>query len=298
MAVPDDPSKPRDEEFSVRLTWPKSAVPEPEAKRASAPAIPAPPGAPSAPPARVRAEPARAEPAGAEPVGSDAAEAKPRVREARSPAEGLGVTPTEGVPPGKVFVEAFDRLADRLLDRLRTLRQDVDADLGAVRTELASLRQAVDDLGDRTQLRQVQATVDEVRTELGALRRAVLDWPELEQVSNDIATVRGDLAFMFESAGDGSGVAPPSHLLEELQRTIGTLSDEITRLGREMPQIAAMNAVLEEVSSVRSELSQVRRRMTLRSGPLDEAQLEQVVTAVAARVVSELEGADGRRRRR
>ena len=232
------------------------------------------------------------------PPAKPAAAGPSLLREARSPDPLPG---TEGVPPGKAFVVAFDRLADRLLDRLRTLRQDIDADLGAVRLEVASLRQSVDDLSDRTQLRQVQTTVDEIRTELTALRRAVLEWPELEQVSSDIAAVRGDLAYIFES-GEGGASGPPSHVLDELQRATGTLSDEITRLGSELPQISALSAVLDEVSSVRNELTQVRRRMVLRSGPLDEDQLEQIVAAVAARVVDSLGGGgavdDVRRKRR
>ena len=110
--------------------------------------------------------------------------------------------------------------------------------------------------------------------------------------------MRGDLAFVFESAGDGPPGGPPSALLVELRSTIGTLSDEITRFGKELPQIGTVSAVLEEVASVRSELTQVRRRMQLRSGPLDDEQLEQVVAAVAERVVEELTGSDGKRRRR
>jgi hypothetical protein len=286
-AVADEPSTPSDEEFSVRLSWPKPGEPTP-------PTTPARPDAPAG--TRPPALPERPVPAPPAPLpAKPTAEGPSLLREAKSPDPLPG---TEGVPPGKAFVEAFDRLADRLLDRLRTLRQDIDADLGAVRLEVASLRQSVDDLSDRTQLRQVQTTVDEVRTELAALRRAVLEWPELEQVSNDIAAVRGDLAFVFESAGDGPPGGPPSALLVELRSAIGMLSDEITRFGKELPQIGTVSAVLEEVASVRSELTQVRRRMQLRSGPLDDEQLEQVVAAVAERVVEELTGSDGKRRRR
>jgi hypothetical protein len=209
----------------------------------------------------------------------------------------------DSAAPGRVFVEAFDRLADRLLDRLRTLRQDVDTDLGSVRNEVAALRQSVDELGERTQVRQVLAGVDELRSELAALRRAVLEWPELEQVSNDIAAVRGDLAFVFDAAGEGVVGAPPSDLLAELQRTIGTLSDEITRMGQVLPQVGAIDGLVEEVAAIRTELTQVRRRVgASRKAPLSPEQLEQIVSAVAARVVdelhdTELHSADRRRRR-
>lgn len=308
--MPDEPIDPSGEDPPLGLQWPTPGAATPPAPR-DRPAGDAPKA--RATPVRtvrkveVKADPA-ARPVAAAPPSAATAPAPDlgpspdaltalRRREARSP-EPLPAPPVpDGAPTGKAFVEAFDRLADRLLDRLRTLRQDVDADLTGVRTELAALRQAVDDLGDRSQLRTLQSTVDELRTELTALRRAVLEWPELEQVSSDIAAVRGDLAFIFES-GDGGGVAPPSHLLDELQRTTGTLSDEITRLGAELPQMSALNAVLEEVTAVRSELTQVRRRMVLRSKPLEDEQLEQIVAAVAARVVDSLADADGDSRRK
>jgi hypothetical protein len=296
--VADERVDPPDEEFSVRLSWPKPGA-------AAAPATPAAPptrATPAGPRTRatVRTPQPRIEAPRAD--DSDPAEAgsapQPFAREARTPEAHLAAAGTDSTSTGKVFVEAFDRLADRLLDRLRTIRQDVDTDLTGVRNELAALRQAVEELGERAQVRQLHTDIDELRTELAALRRAVLEWPELEQVSNDIAAVRGDLAFLFEASGEGAMGGAPSDLLAELQRTIGTLSDEITRMGKELPQLEAVNAVLEEVVAVRSELTQVRRRVGVRKGPLNDEQLEQIVSAVADRVLDELQHADSRRRRR
>src|SRR4051794_21995902 len=41
-----------------------------------------------------------------------------------------------GLAVGMRLVEGFDRASDRLLERLRSLRQDIDADLTFVRSEL------------------------------------------------------------------------------------------------------------------------------------------------------------------
>src|SRR5690606_31238835 len=100
----------------------------------------------------------------------------------------------DGSRMSRAFVEAFDRLSDRLLDRIRSLRQDVDADLASVRAEIQGLRQAVDEASDRAPLRQLKTGLDELRQDVLALRRAVLEWPALEQVANDVAAIRGDLA--------------------------------------------------------------------------------------------------------
>jgi hypothetical protein len=300
--VADERVDQSDEEFSVRLSWPKPtppaptpvhkpAVPEKAARAAVRPAAP-----------RIEAPRAGGAAADAAPPMDPLPEPRPSTyaREARSPEAVEAAGGLDAAAPGRVFVEAFDRLADRLLDRLRTLRQDVDTDLGSVRNEVAALRQAVDDLGERTQVRQVLAGVDELRSELAALRRAVLEWPELEQVSNDIAAVRGDLAFVFETAGEGPVGAPPSDLLAELQRTIGTLSDEITRMGEAPPQpeVSGIDGLVQEVAAMRAELLQVRRRVAVRKGPLNDEQLEQIVSAVANRVLDELQPADRRPRRR
>lgn len=295
--MPDKPSDPNGGEFSVRLSWPKPGETPPPV---------APVHARPGPTRTVRTVEPKPFPPVPDPAaaGAPEGEASPATlpRAARSPELPPLPGGADGVPAGRAFVDAFDRLADRLLDRLRTLRQDVDADLTGVRSELASLRQVIDELGDRSQLREVLGSVEELRTELAALRRAVLEWPELEQVSNDIAAVRGDIAFLFE-ADEGTSVAPPSELLRDLRSTIdllsatvGTFSDEISRMGQEMPQVDALKAVLEEVASVRSELTEVRRRM--RSGPLDAEQLDQIAAAVAERVLEDLQQADGRRRRR
>ena len=280
------------DEFSVRLSWPGSEGGASEARE---------PG-----PTAEREAPE--EPAGA---GSDAAPGR-----ADGPADGAPRTPpiaavpvrttgpaTEILPPGgdgsrlsRAFVEAFDRLSDRLLDRVRSLRQDVDADLASVRSELAALRQAVDEAGDRGPLRQLKTAVEEVREDVVGLRRAVLEWPALEQVAEDVAAVRGDLAFLFETSEDGSPAAAPSELLGELRGVVQRFSDEVDRLNAD-PQVGALAPLLEEVASMREELTSVRRRLVLRSSPIDDEQLERIVEAVAARVVDELRAGERRPKR-
>jgi hypothetical protein len=200
------------------------------------------------------------------------------------------------VPLGRVFVDAFDRLADRLLERLRALRSDVDADLGALRNEMAALREAVDAMGDRAQGRQLRATLDELHAEVLGLRRAVLEWPELEQLSQDVTAVRGDLAFLFDHAGEG-GAQAPSELLGELQAVVGRLAGESARLAEATAPTAPDDGpLLEEVAALRAELAEVRRRVA-RPAPLDGDQLEWLVGAVADRVVARLQGGDGGERR-
>jgi len=303
------------EEFSVRLAWPKPSPAEsaedaseataPDAKAAGpAPDVPPPPGARSAP----ATPPVGAPVPGKPPAGAakgPTVTAKPRpastevARQPRPTSTALEVAnpAPDTTRMGRVFVEAFDRLADRLLERLRSLRQDVDADLTAVRSELSGLRQSVDDIGDRVQLRQLRTTLDELRADVTGLRRAVLEWPELEQITTDIAAVRSDLAFLYETGvGGGEGMQAPSELLAELQAVVAHLGERSLDPALDQPQLAVLAPLVEEVASVRSELTSIRRRIVLRSSPLDAEQLEQIVSAVAARVVEEL--GDGRRSRR
>jgi hypothetical protein len=206
----------------------------------------------------------------------------------------------EGNRMGRVFVEAFDRLADRLLERLRSLRQDVDADLAAVRSELGSLRQAVEDVGDRVQMRQLRAAVDELRGDVSSLRRAVLEWPELEQVSADVAAMRSDLSFLFET-NDGSGPGQgPTELLGELQAVVARLSEEAAqRASAADPQ--TITPLLAELGGLREELTAVRKRVGVRGQGgqgFDPEQFDQLCAAVAARVVDELREEATRRAQR
>ncbi len=188
------------------------------------------------------------------------------------------VPATETGRPGHTLIEAYDRLGDRVLERMRSLREDVDADLAAVRSELASLRQAVDDVGDRVQLRQLRATIDELRGDVSGLRRAVLEWPELEQVSGDVAGLRSDMSTLLEASRGG---VPPS--------------GEGLHLG-------ALAPLVEEVAALRGEVAALRRRIALRVdgvAPVGDEQLEQLADQVAERMaVRPAKAAGGRARRR
>ena len=173
--------------------------------------------------------------------------------------------------PGRTLIEAYDRLGDRVLERMRALREDIDADLSAVRSELASLRQAVDDVGDRVQLRQLRATLDELRSDVTGLRRAVIEWPELEQVSSDIAGLRSDMTEVIQAVRAGDPAAP---------------------------SIAALGPLVEELAELRGEVTSLRRRITLRGGAsapvLDEDQLARLADQVADRIAAS--GSRSRRR--
>jgi hypothetical protein len=276
------------EEFSVRLSWPTAGG---GSRQVAAPDRPQSP----APPAEGGQQPAPEAPPGPapEPVAPTPAPLPARP----APVTEVLAPGVEGSRMSRAFVEAFDRLSDRLLDRIRSLRQDVDADLASVRSELAGLRQAVDEAGDRAPLRQLKASLDEVREDVLALRRAVLEWPALDQVAGDVAAIRGDLAFLFDMTEDGEPAAAPSHVLGQLRAVVDNLAEEVTRLA-EQAHVGALGPVLEEVASVRSELTSIRRRLVLRASPIDDEQLERIVDAVAARVVEELRSGDSRRPKR
>lgn len=289
------------EEFSVRLSWPKAedagrpgrerSRPQDGTTGGAAPSDPG-PGPADGGPAEADVEAATAEPS---PAPSPPSVAVPAPRPA--PVTEILAPGADGSRMSRAFVEAFDRLSDRLLDRIRSLRQDVDADLASVRAEIQGLRQAVDEASDRAPLRQLKTGLDELRQDVLALRRAVLEWPALEQVANDVAAIRGDLAFLFETTQDGSPAAAPNELLGELRAVVGNLADEVTRLA-DGARVSGLGPVVEEIGAMRDELSTIRRRLVLRASPIDDEQLERIVDAVAARVVAELRESEGRRKRR
>ena len=276
------------EEFAVRLSWPKAGA----AGRADAAPAPEPEPTTTAPPA---SGPGDDQPAAPPRPASPPAAVAPAPRPA--PVTEILAPGGDGSRMSRAFVEAFDRLSDRLLDRIRSLRQDVDADLASVRSELSGLKQAVDEASDRAPLRQLKAGLDEVREDVLALRRAVLEWPALEQVAADVAAIRGDLAFLFEQAEDGSPAAAPSQVLAELREVVDRMAEEVQALG-EQAKVGGLAPLVEEVGAVRDEMATIRRRLVIRSSPIDDEQLERIVDAVAARVVEELRATDGRRAKR
>jgi hypothetical protein len=164
----------------------------------------------------------------------------------------------------RATIEAYDRLAERLLERLRSLREDLDADLAEVRSEIASLRAAVDDVGDRVQLRQLRASINELRGDVSSMRRAVTEWPELEQVSHDISSLRADMATLCETGGTSGpvDVAP----------------------------------VLEATAAVQAELVSLRRRIALRASgesSLSDEQLDLLAEAVTTRLLRRMRAREG-----
>jgi hypothetical protein len=195
----------------------------------------------------------------------------------------------------RAFVDAFDRLSERLLERLRTLRQDIDADLNGLRAEVATLRQAVDDAGQSVQLRQLHTGLDELRADLGGLRRAVLEVPELQRLADEVTAVRGDLSLLFDNAGDG-GEHTPSAVVGELEQVISRLSEEVGRMD-ERAGSPELTWLVDEVAAVRSEVGELakRSRATVR---LDPDQLRLIADAVTKRLLQELEAGSRRGARR
>jgi hypothetical protein len=170
----------------------------------------------------------------------------------------------------RTLVDAYDRLADRLAQRLRSVQDDLDADLLDVRAEISALRQAVEDVGDRVEMRQLRAAIDELRSDVVGLRRAVLEWPELERVSADISALRADMTELLAqgppATGGGTG-APPKLQLQQL----APLMEEISSIRGALESRPAgggagvSDEVLEELAGLRAEVKALRRRITLRA---------------------------------
>lgn len=70
----------------------------------------------------------------------------------------------------RAVVEAHDRLGDRVLQRLGTARDDMDADMSELRSEIGALRELVESAGGQAFQRELGATLDAVRNEIAALR--------------------------------------------------------------------------------------------------------------------------------
>ncbi len=298
----DQPSRDADADepdFRVRLSWPQGVDPTPLEQEpppaSSAPEWPeeafeddeeqdqvAPPSPPLAPPAQFERT---------EPVSLGGGQV-------------LTSSIPYGLPPNRQVMEAYDRLADRVLDRLAGLRADVDTDLTQVRSELASLRHAVEDVADRVQIRQLRSSIEELRDEMTGLHDSVLDGPDLEHLSGELASLRADVADLLDPEPVG-----PAH--EELLATVASLRDEVRAqdtsedlaelvasvealradlaergddaleaidvlrqemLGslaataeRSSPVLAALSPFLEELGALREELQAMKRRITLRA---------------------------------
>lgn len=229
----------------------------------------------------------RAEQLAADPLVEDA-------RSAPDPVDGPLVATLERSDPTdggsglrRAVVDAYDRLADRILHRLRSVHDDLGADLAEVRTELTALRQTVEDLGERVQLRQLRAAVDELRSDVTGLRRVVLEWPELERVSADIAALRADMTDVVAKLSDleagGPGSAPRVGTLAPLVEEIAALREEMPSLDGVLDELAEVKAavarrparataglsdeLVEELASLREEVASLRRRIPLRAAP-------------------------------
>jgi hypothetical protein len=209
---------------------------------------------------------------------------------------GASLAGVAGSSTARPFIDAFDRLSERLLDRLRALRQDIDADLTALRAEVSAVRQALDGAEQSTQVRQLQVSLEEARAEVAALRRAVLEWPELERVSDEVSSMRGELSLLLEGAEEADH---PASLVGELRDVLDQVAEQLgaRRSSTDAGGADPLAWLVDEVASVRSDLAAAARRA---AAPvrLDPEQLEQLVEAVSARVLDDLEARNRRPKRR
>ncbi|CAN5528783.1 hypothetical protein BH20ACT2_BH20ACT2_15410 [soil metagenome] len=236
-----------DEDFDVRLSWPSDPVHDPDRAGDEGPLI-------------------------GDPADQGPDRADERADDRGGSAAGTGSVASELVRPGPMTagrnrfgVEAFDRLAARVLERLAGMGEDLELALTAMRSEVAELRHAVDDVASRVEMRQMKAATEELRGDVNGLRRAVLEWPELEQVSSDVAGLRADVAVLLEHQDDTAG-----------DRTA-----------------AALEPLVEELAAVRSEVATVRRRFSVSAKPaeltLTDDQVDQLTGAVVERLAASLE---------
>lgn len=164
-----------------------------------------------------------------------------------------------GMALRRAMVDGYDRLADRVLHRLQVVREDLDADLADLRSEVTSLREAVEDVGNRVQLRQLRSAIDELRSDVAGLRRVVLEWPELERVSADITALRADMADIIRRLADSAQLSGPAAPLGSL----APLVEEIAALRGDLP---SLEPVADELAGLRGEVAALRRRIALRVG--------------------------------
>jgi len=184
----------------------------------------------------------------------------------------------------RFVVEAYDRLADRVLERLRALRVDLDSDLAEIRSEMATLRQAVDDVGDRVQLRQLRSSIDELRGDVSGLRRSVLEWPELERVSSDVAALRADVTNLLagRTPARAAGPADPA--------AVASLHEVVDDLRAAVDSLSTVESMADALTELREEVASLRRRITLRgkgggSATLTDDQLDRLADALIERGV-------------
>ena len=162
-------------------------------------------------------------------------------------------------------------------------------DVALLRQEVADLRHAIDDLADRVQLRQLRASLDELRGEVISLRRVVVEWPELDQLTTEVAALRSQLIDQQEETPTVS----MADVLSEVRTALAGASAARTPVG-------ALAPIVEELGALRGEVAALRRRISLRgegAGSVDDGQLERVVESVVERVTARTQPTGSRRRR-
>lgn len=118
--------------------------------------------------------------------------------------------------------ESEERLGDRVMERLGALREDVDHNLATVRSELALLREAVDDTDGLQALRAIVAELAEVRRLLDGSTTLPTVGPLLEQViglreevsgmRDEMASLRRRIALRVAPGTSVLGEPPPQQV--------------------------------------------------------------------------------------
>ena len=141
--------------------------------------------------------------------------------------------------------QADAELADRILDRLTTLRADVSSELAMLRAEIVVLRHAISENSASAEIHALRQDFAQLRTEVTGLGNIVIDWPELHQVTSDIATLRDALEDVADAVT--ARAATDAVLVEGLAAVEANLAALAPVAGRARPP-AGLDVPLEDVA--------------------------------------------------
>jgi len=103
--------------------------------------------------------------------------------------QAIDVDTSTGASMRRAVVDAYDRLAERLLERMNDVHQDLGADVAELRSEVIGLRQAIRDLNDRVGTMRLAPLAPLVK-EIALLREEM----SRDQVGEELAALREEVS--------------------------------------------------------------------------------------------------------
>lgn len=178
---------------------------------------------------------------------------------------------------GRFVTGALDQFAERVLGELRALSESVGPELGSLRSELAVIRESIDELNERASSAPVREAMDELRGDFSGLRRAVLEWPDLEVARSEIVAMRADVSDLIEAFHQqrtSDDAAAPADAVVAIADDIAGLRDQVRELAsqvavveaREIPAPVPSGEVsTAAIEELRDEVRALRRRIQVRA---------------------------------